>query len=49
VVRLTGRKGRKVGNDSLGLNIWWNLNILRGALEGVLIKYDDKFVKFGIP
>ena len=29
-----GEKSREVWNDSFSLNMWWNLNILRGLLEG---------------
>jgi hypothetical protein len=34
LVRLTGGNRRKVSNDSLGLNIWRNLNMLRDTLKG---------------
>jgi hypothetical protein len=33
LVRQIGENGRKAGNDSFGLNIWWNLNILRDTLR----------------
>jgi len=31
---LIGENSREEQNDSFGLNIWWNLNILRDALKG---------------
>jgi hypothetical protein len=32
---LIEENGGEVCNDSLGRNIWWNLNILRDTLKGV--------------
>jgi hypothetical protein len=31
---LIEEKNREVRNDLVGLNIWWNLNILRDTLKG---------------
>ena len=31
---MTEEKNREVRNDLFGLNIWWNLNILRDTLKG---------------
>ena len=38
---------REVRNDLVGLNIWWNLSILRDTYEGRWTNHDSKIQQKG--